>query len=354
MHRAKNTVSKKEKLNLSQILIGVAIGDAFGAGVEFQDRHWIRANVDFSRLVNARHTIAVPEQQKALFTQNYHPWDYTDDTEMTIGLLKALCATEPFSEELLIRKWKEEYDKGVQEKGYGRNGHGSMGWYYTGEKTIEEIKAFQRNRKNPGNAPAMRAVPLGLIREDLINTYAAINANATHPNINAILASQCIARSAEYMIIKKGDPEKIIAYCGQTIELNDEYQTYLSQVDHLPPYEALTEKDFKVLCGPQPICTPYFLEGINGVPSDAKYTTGCVLYILKNSTHAMDALKKSVYLGGDVDSVASITTGIMAGVFGLASIPGFMIEQLEGLDYLLKVAEKFEQHTKTSFFDPSY
>jgi ADP-ribosylglycohydrolase len=34
----------------------------------------------------------------------------------------------------------------------------------------------------------------------------------------------------------------------------------------------------------------------------------------------MEALKKSIYLGGDVDSVASITTGIIAGKAGLDSL----------------------------------
>ncbi|MEN0050220.1 MAG: ADP-ribosylglycohydrolase family protein [Bacteroidota bacterium] len=100
-------------INLQNLLIGFAIGDAFGAGVEFQDRDWIRSNVDFTKFVDARNTIKVPEAQKVNFTRNYRAWDYTDDTEMTIGLMKALIADEIFSEDLLIRKWKEEYDKEV-------------------------------------------------------------------------------------------------------------------------------------------------------------------------------------------------------------------------------------------------
>lgn len=66
---------------LENILLGTAIGDAFGAGVEFQNRDWIRANVDFTRFINARSTIAVSAEQLATFTENYHAWDYTDDTK---------------------------------------------------------------------------------------------------------------------------------------------------------------------------------------------------------------------------------------------------------------------------------
>jgi ADP-ribosylglycohydrolase len=328
-------------MNIHNILIGIAIGDAFGAGVEFQDRDWIREHVDFSEFVNVRAEIKVPEAQKELFTQNYQAWDYTDDTEMTIGLMKALMAEEPFTEDLLIRKWKEEYEKGKREKGFGRNGHGSMAWYYSGEKTIEEIRSFQRNRPNPGNAPAMRSVPLGLIEGSLINEYAKINAEATHPNISAILSSQCIARATEFLIVKKGDPQEVINYCFEKVPLNEEYSVYLSEVDSLGDYETFREKDFEILCGKQPIEPPCFLPGIKGVPSDSKYTTGSVLYVLKHSQNAMDALRKSVYLGGDVDSVASITTGIMVGIHGLDSLPGYMMANVEGVEYLKQVSDKF-------------
>ena len=333
-------------MNIKEILIGIAIGDSFGAGVEFQDRDWIKKNVDYSKFVNAREQIIVSKEEINLFTENYKEWDYTDDTEMTIGLLKSLISKEEFTTGLLIRKWKEEYEKGIEEKGYGRNGHGSMRWYYSGEKTISEIRSFQRNRPNPGNAPAMRSVPIGLIEEDLINDYAEINAKATHPNINAIISSQCIARASEYLIIRNGNQEEIISYCKEKVTLNTEYQEYLDKVDQLEDYEDLNLVDFNILCGKQPIEKPYFLPGIKGVPSDSKYTTGSVLYILKNCKDAMDALKKSINLGGDVDSIASITVGIMAEKNGLSSNPEFMKKSVEGLDYFEQLAKDYDERFK--------
>ncbi|MEM7367422.1 MAG: ADP-ribosylglycohydrolase family protein [Bacteroidota bacterium] len=319
-------------------LLGIAIGDAFGAGVEFQDRRWIRQEVDFTSLVNARMSIRVPSDQLSAFTHNYHPWDYTDDTEMTIGLIKALMSDQPFSESLLLNCWEEEYHRGETLKGYGRNGHGSMSWYFNGSKSIEEIRTFQRNRPNPGNAPAMRSVPLGFVDASLINEYARMNAIATHPNPAAIISSQCIGRAAEWLIIHAGTNKDVIAYCQRLVDLDEDYTKYLTLVDQLPAYEALEDHHFVQLCGSQPIEMPYFLPGIHGVPSDSKFTTGCVLYVLKHSKDAFDALKKSVRLGGDVDSVASICTGIIAGKTGLHSLPAFMLDQVEGKEYLREIA----------------
>lgn len=328
------------------MLLGLAIGDAYGAGVEFQDRNWIRNNIDFTRFVNHRSSIAVPENKLEAFTKNYTPWDYTDDTEMTIGVINAIISGKEFSESLLIDKWKEEYDCGIALKGYGRNGHGSMAWFYNGKQTIEQIREFQKNRPNPGNAPAMRSIPLGLVSENLINKYAAINANATHPHVHAIISSQCIARATFFLLVKKGDASDLIRYCLENVDFDQTFYNYLTAIDTLPFYDDLSDHDFEILCGRQPIEPPYFLAGINGMPSDSMYTAGCGLYVLKNSKGTMDGLKKAIYLGGDVDSIASIVTAILSGLYGIHSLPTYMIENVEGYDYLSKIANDFEVYCK--------
>lgn len=334
-------------MSIEACLIGFAIGDAFGAGVEFQDRDWIRAKVDFSRFVNARDHIKVEKNKLKWFTENYQDWDYTDDTEMTIGMIKALMSEEVFTESLLIDCWESEYRQGFETKGFGRNGHGSMRWYYSGEQSIEAIRAFQRNRPNPGNAAAMRALPLAFLPNSLIHPFAQINARATHPHKHAEFSSQCIARAGEYLMLKNGDQQKVIEYCLDMLELDSTFLNYLQAVDRLKSYEKFSDHDFEILAGPQVIEVPYFLPGIKGVPSDALYTTGAMLYILKQASDPFDALKKAVYLGGDVDSLASTCTGMMAYRMGLESIPDFMLENIEGRSYLKTIAKRFEQWIKS-------
>jgi len=326
-------------MKINNLLLGLAIGDAFGAGVEFQDRRWIKENIDFTKFVNARPLIQVPKEQLKDFTAHYHPWQYTDDTEMTIGLSKALVSNRPFSTDLLIEFWTKEYLADKAQKGYGRNGHGSMRWLYNGQKTIEEIRNFQRQKQYPGNAPTMRAVPLGLITEKYIHQYATINAEATHPHPKAIASSILIARASQFMLIKKGNAQGIIPHCKGYIKTIDK-ETYqvLNQINLLPPPHLLKAEDYQVLCGPQPIEAPRFLAGIHGLPSDAMLTAGAVLYLLKHSRGAFEGLKNAILLGGDVDSIASVCTGILAGRYGLNTLPQFMIEQVEGKNKLERLA----------------
>ena len=51
--------------------LGLAIGDAYAAGLEFQDRDWIRRHVDFSHFINLREHIQVLPEKLAAFKLFY-------------------------------------------------------------------------------------------------------------------------------------------------------------------------------------------------------------------------------------------------------------------------------------------
>lgn len=48
-------------------------------------------------------------------------------------------------------------------------------------------------------------------------------------------------------------------------------------------------------------------------------------------------------MGGDVDSLAAITTGILAAKHGIKSLPQFMIEHVEGKQKLIDLAAKMKE-----------
>ncbi len=326
-----------EKGKIRDMLLGIAVGDAFGLGIEFQDRDWIRKNVDFTGFVSRR---------EGKYAEGYEPGFYSDDTEHSIGLMEALMSREPFSRELLLRMWKREYENDRKARGFPRQGHGTIKEWYEGRKTIDEIKAAPGAMDDPGCSQVMRAVPLGLVGHDLINGYAVINADATNRAEKARAASILVARASEYMIAKKGDPEGVFEYCRGFIT-ERETLGYLDRIERLPDQKNLTEADFETLCGPQPL--PYFKDrAVRGLPNSAMRVAGAVLYITRSAKDAFSGLKGAINLGGDVDSVASICTGILGGRYGLDSLPGFMVGEVEGKERIEDVASRFSAYLKNA------
>ena len=90
---ARRRLATELRPGLRSMLLGIALGDAFGAGIEFQDAEWIRdaKNVDFRRWVNVRGPYFTLSPTNS---RNFSGGMYTDDTEMTAGLMKALLESK--------------------------------------------------------------------------------------------------------------------------------------------------------------------------------------------------------------------------------------------------------------------
>lgn len=311
------------KETIINALKGVAIGDAFGVGIEFKSRPWIRENVHFDQFVNVWKG----------GQNNISPGTYSDDTEHTIGVVEALLASErfcPFSEELLLEKFKHEYVTDKERKGFPRDGHGSIEDWYTGKKTIEQVRAAQALREDPGNAPVMRAVPLAFIPRDKVFKYAMINAHATHPGEMAEKASLLTTATAWHFLRRNGVADDLLPFLVTYIG-NEKIEEALEKIDVLPPPNMLSEEDYLVLHGEQPLPYISWDKNIYGLPCAAMKTALNVVYVLKHSKSAFEALQHSINMGGDIDSLAAVSTGIAAGVYGLESLPSFLLEQTEGL-----------------------
>eukprot|EP01126_Amoeba_proteus_P062366 TRINITY_DN8465_c0_g1_i41.p1 TRINITY_DN8465_c0_g1~~TRINITY_DN8465_c0_g1_i41.p1 ORF type:complete len:225 (+),score=24.57 TRINITY_DN8465_c0_g1_i41:663-1337(+) len=160
-------------VKVTDMLLGVAIGDAFGAGIEFASRVWIKENVDFTRYLNLRW------KQSWGWSVGYSAGMYTDDTEMTVGLVcrffffprvvryqktlvdqheplickfrpkltsslhwidyKIKCLIQhdpitmgPITTDVMLSYWKEEYDQFKTSRWglLGRNGHGCIRYVF--------------------------------------------------------------------------------------------------------------------------------------------------------------------------------------------------------------------------------
>jgi len=389
-----------------EMFLGCGIGDGFGAGVEFWDNRWIKDHVDGSSYVLRRGDPVLhfyyggseltPNAEGA--GQNFLPGMYTDDLEMTLGLAHALMDPElqgAPSEDDMLRYWKDEYFKAQSHylltrfwalAGIGRNGHGGIAFVYSGSQTIESMRDRIGKMQYPGNAPPMRALPLAFVSsDDQLVKLSRANADSTHPHRKARAASLGIAVLGRLFMMDRTNSASLVAgVCKRLQELqcldeesfDEETLSYLQIVDSLPapgPVDAssfesfLADSTVEALCGSQPVWRgptgdapdrmPRMVRGLN---ADAQRTLGCVVYLLKHHRegHALKTLLRSLYIGGDVDSLAALCLAMIGGRDGLdfgkpEGLPLFMLQHLESAEYVIETADAFEIWTKGNSDSPA-
>eukprot|EP00908_Phaeocystis_cordata_P014862 Transcript_25974.p1 GENE.Transcript_25974~~Transcript_25974.p1 ORF type:complete len:300 (-),score=115.85 Transcript_25974:67-966(-) len=230
------------------------------------------------------------------------------------------------------------------------------------------MRQRQAGRVDPGNAPPMRALPLAFLARARDRERLSVeNADATHPHPKARAASLLVATGCRFYALKGGAQAELLQAAVAQLEVSSlaepETIAHLRALDQLPDYHdfgprfaRMPREVHALLCGPQPC--PFTLGKVpagadgtapmHGLYSDSMRTAGAVLYLCKWQRGPLDALTASVDLGGDVDSVAALCLGIVAaGPGGLrfgeaGGLPWRLLEELEGVEYLLHHARAFE------------
>ena len=153
-------------------LVGLAIGDALGAPVEFMARGSFRPVTGY--------------RSGGPFKLNAGDW--TDDTSMALALADALIfAVGEFREEVILAHWLEWYRKGK----YSVNGR----CFDIGNQTRNALEYFQKNGKAVGpneqalgNGGVMRLAPAAIVdayRDSNSPTFSIRQSWLTHPSSEA-------------------------------------------------------------------------------------------------------------------------------------------------------------------------
>jgi len=288
------------------MLLGIAIGDAFGAA--YETKAMGSFSVDMTRYATR---------------QGIKEGCYTDDTQMSIAVAEVLASGSERSMWSFAESFVKCYNRDKR-KGYTSGFTSVLEQCRNGQDLM-----FTVGGNSEKNGAAMRSVPFGVLPklEDALGA-ALQSAIVTHNTKKGLMSAMCIAAASHYFYYNKGEPKDVIGYCIKAcIGYDSETDTYLKELDRLQ------DLDSKIL-----------LKGNIGVPCDAMITTGAVLYIASRFNELKQVMMETVILGGDTDTTASITTGLSAIRLGLDTLNPFMLSDLEnnayGKDYLLQLGEK--------------
>lgn len=233
----------------------IAIADAYGAGFEFSSNEKI---AQFNNLTCYCNHELYGSRGK-----------YTDDTQMSIAIAELIISEPIWNENLIASRFIECVQRDPR-KGYSKGFHDILSSSSNGEALIKKIKNTSER-----NGAAMRSSPLGFIRDkhELISK-ATMQASITHNSSIAIKSSCAVALAAHFGLHLGGeisDLEKFLAsesYSGWNLTWDKE------------------------------------------VSMAAYDTVSAAFSCLVSCNSLTDLLIKCVSLGGDTDSVASISIGL--------------------------------------------
>ena len=250
-------------------MLGAIIGDVAGSSYEVEEvLYWKEHHLPRPYLDKVK----IMDKSIPLFTNNSST---TDDTSWTCAIYDAIingdCNYEKYLREYGIR----DLNKGKDIYGRSRFGKGSVAWIkgnYQGESY--------------GNGCAMRISPIGFCFDDL-NTIKEESYKATIPSHNhyeSIKASESIATSI-YLLRNGYNKLELKEY----IEKN--YYNLDFDLEELRHNYTFTSK------------------AIFSVPQ--------AIYIFLISNDFEDAIRKAISIGGDTDTIASITGALAESYYGI-------------------------------------
>lgn len=292
------------QLKFRGCLVGLALGDALGAPFEG------------ARAVSRAEVYAAAERRKIL--------RYTDDTHMAIGVAESLIACRGFDGSHMADTFVRNYEREPW-RGYGpgpprvfQRIKSGAPWNCAAEE-IYPGGSF-------GNGAAMRVAPVGLFyRRDpgKLREVAYLSSQITHahPLGKEGAALQAFAVALAAVCGPSGCPEDFLAGL-MAFATGGIYREKLETVADLLGGADGAEVAARLGNG---------IEAFNSVPA-------AICCFLRHPGSFEEAVAEAVSLGGDADTIASMTGAISGAWLGIEAVPVKWAEKLENRAYIGKLA----------------
>lgn len=301
-------------------LLGLAVGDALGAAVEFLSLKEIRRLYGNEGIKNFDRW------------QSFKTGSYTDDTQLTLatarGLIKAL-ASKPRGDRVdptdhVYSQYKAWYTK--QNKRFHRRSPG-----YTClsalSKGVKGAVSYKINNSK-GCGGVMRTAPVGLAYPEKDTfLWGAECAALTHGHPTGYLTAGFLSLLIYYL--RHGNPlNSALSSCIKTLKKHEGYEETLHKIEYVLKPPALRGVAEKVISG--------IGEGFL-----AEEALAIAIYCARKypDDFAM-AVRASVNHSGDSDSTGCITGAIMGTKLGVGAIPTEWLERLENASGIEAVAKR--------------
>lgn len=288
--------------------VGLAVGDAIGAPLEFSPRGTFKPIDDMV--------------EGGYFKLKMGEW--TDDTAMALCLADSLLHTNGFDAKDQMNHYSKWFLEGVfscrdQAFGMGQTFMNSIIKYHlTGDPF-----SGMSNPKRPGNGCIMRLAPIPIFfYPDLekIIRYSGESSKLTHGMPESIFASRLFGEILALALAGKSKEE--ILFSSQIDDPN--CPGIISEISR-GTYRSKSESEIE---------STFF----------AGKCLEAALWCFLNSDNFRDAILKAANLGGDADSTAAVCGQVAGAYYGIDSIPKHWQDALAKKDLIFSIAQQLLEH----------
>jgi ADP-ribosylglycohydrolase len=326
-------------------LLGLAIGDALGHPTEFI------SSVDSIRAKFG--PVGVEDFQSV---GPHPPGTFTDDTQMTIAVARALVRAGHSDLDTLMTRMGEEFVAWARSPDNNRAPGGTcLAACRELAHRVHWKSAGVRNSKGCG--AAMRAAPIGLYCADDLDALVRLSAaqsSLTHRHPTAI-ASSVAAAAAVAHVVRTGSIDGLIAFTRDIVERltssrlleigADEKLTAELGVSEM--IEILDRAGGSLATESDDVCR---LLGDAWVGEEAVATALWCVLVAKGDFR--EAVLRGANSSGDSDSIACIAGSIAGALAGEAGLPSTWRTRVEKAELLVALADRLEQ-ARTGVDEPS-
>jgi len=268
-------------------LVGLAVGDALGAPLEFLSRDQVQI----------RHG-TVTEMIGGGWL-DVRAGETTDDTAMAMALAESLVANRGFEPQDVLERYLAWYRKGP--KDIGSTVRAALRWVDNGGEWREAARraAEVAREGSAGNGAMMRCAPLALLHfqdsEALIRDVAA-DARLTHDDARAGAGSAALAVAIALALVEK-DRRQILEKAYEILEKHSRYVPNLlpdvatRKIEHLRPETYVVD------------------------------TLEVSLWHFLHAKSFEECLVQTVNMGGDADTIGACAGAVAGAYWGIGAIP---------------------------------
>lgn len=275
-------------------MLGQAVGDALGAPFETMP-----ASAIYYDFGSARKILSAPPVERL---------EYTDDTQMMIGVAETLLEQRRIEPEALMKAFVKNFDPA---RAYGPGTHQVINMAAAGGDWLA-LSATIFPGGSYGNGAAMRVAPIGLLFHndlDRVEREAELSALLTHSHPVGIDGARLLAIAVAIVIC---EPEFDPAGFYRELRRRAQTDEFLAALDTAA---GLSANDYIGLLGTS-------IEAHRSVPTALACFAG-------DSDSFSDVVGRAIGLGGDVDTLAAMAGALSGARLGIDAIPLHLLNKLE-------------------------